>query len=256
MELINTTAKALGLPGVICFGTGGMMDKHDIVYILRNDIDSDEIRYSLRSVEKYFPHGKVWFYGGKPAGIEPDEYVKVIQQGASRYAKVTNTIRQICMNDDITEDFWLFNDDFFVMQQITDLKPMISGTISERVQRIVDKFGFKSKYAKMLEHTGDVLHAKGYDTLDYALHVPMLINRRKALEALQTFPGEPMFRCIYGNYAGAEAEIMSDVKVFENEEPLKDTPFMSTDNKAWGAKAGEYLRGRYPDPSRWETGHE
>ena len=84
----------------------------------------------------------------------------------------------------------------------------------------------------------------------------MLINRRKALEALQTFPGEPMFRCIYGNYAGAEAEIMSDVKVFENEEPLKDMPFMSTDNKAWGAKAGEYLRGRYPDPSRWETGNE
>ena len=71
------------------------MDKHDIVYILRNDIDSDEIRYSLRSVEKYFPHGKVWFYGGKPAGIEPDEYVKVIQQGASKYAKVTNTLSAV-----------------------------------------------------------------------------------------------------------------------------------------------------------------
>ena len=232
------------------------MDKHDIVYILKNGIDSDEIRYSLRSVEKNFPHGKVWFYGGKPAGIEPDEYVKLIQEGASRYAKVTNTIRQICINDDITEDFWLFNDDFFVMQQIKDLKPMISGTISERVQRIVDRIGVKSKYAKMLEHTGDVLRAKGYDTLDYALHVPMLINRRKALEAIQTFPGEPMFRCLYGNYIGAEADLISDVKVFENEDPIKGTPFMSTDNRAWGDKAGGYIRSRYPYPSRWEMGHE
>ena len=231
------------------------MDKHDVVYILRNDIDSDEIRYSLRSVEKYFPHGKVWFYGGKPAGIEPDEYVKVIQQGASRYAKVTNTIRQICMNDDITEDFWLFNDDFFVMQQITDLKPMISGTISERVQRIVDKFGFKSKYAKMLEHTGDVLHAKGYDTLDYALHVPMLVNRKIALEALAAFAGEPMFRCIYGNYAGEEPLITEDVKIFGNDKPLTDTVFLSTDNAAFKNEGGTYVRERFAEPSRWEVGH-
>ena len=231
------------------------MEKHDIVYILRNDIDTDEIRYSLRSVEKNFPHGKVWFYGGKPSGIEPDGYVRFYQQGASKYDRVTNTIKAVCMNDDISEDFWLFNDDFFVMRKTQNPKQMITGTIAERVQRIIDMVGFKSKYAKRLEHTADLLQAKGYTTRDYAVHAPILINRRKALEAMAEFPGEPMFRCIYGNYTGLKARTIKDVKVFGDEEPLKNTTYMSTDDAAYRGQAGEYLRGRYQVPSRWEVDH-
>lgn len=231
------------------------MDKYDIVYILQNGIDSDEIRYSLRSVEKNFPHGKVWFYGGKPAGIEPDEYVEVIQQGESKFDKVTNTIKAICKNDEITNSFWLFNDDFYVMQKVTNYKPMASGTIDERVQHIIDKHGFKSRYANRLEHTGKLLKSKGYDTLCYAMHVPMLINRRIALEAMTVFAGEPMFRCIYGNYAGEEPLITKDVKIFGNDKPLTDTVFLSTDNAAFKNEGGTYVRERFAEPSRWEVGH-
>ena len=45
---------------------------HDIVYILRNNIDTDEIKYSMRSVVKNFPFNSIWIYGGKPKGIEPE----------------------------------------------------------------------------------------------------------------------------------------------------------------------------------------
>lgn len=37
--------------------------EYDAVYILKNDIDPSELRYSLRSLEN-FPHGKVWFFKG------------------------------------------------------------------------------------------------------------------------------------------------------------------------------------------------
>ena len=230
------------------------MDKHDIVYILKNDIDSEEIRYSLRSVERNFPHHKVWFYGGKPKGIEPDEYVRVIQQGESKYDRVTNTIRAICMNDEITDSWWLFNDDFFVMEKISDFKPLASGTIEERVQFIIDKYGFKSSYARKLEHTGQVLQAKGYDTMCYAMHAPMLVNRKIALDALDEFAGEPMFRCIYGNYAGEEPQIVKDAKIFDHEEPLTGTVFLSTNDTAFRNEGGTYIRGVFPEPSRWEGG--
>ena len=230
------------------------MKKHDIVYILKNGIDSDEIRYSLRSVEMNFPHRRVWFYGGKPKGITPDEYVKVIQEGDSRYSKVTNTIKQVCRNNEITDSFWLFNDDFFVMQPITEeFAPLISGTIEERVQYIINRHGSKSKYARNLERTGEVLRAKGYGDLCYAIHAPILINRRTALAAMAAFPGESMFRCIYGNYAGGQAQKICDVKVFGNEEPLTDTAFLSTDDAAFASTAGRYIRDRYPGASRWEA---
>ena len=54
------------------------MEMSDIVYLLREG-ENDELRYSLRSVERNFPHDRVIFYGGKPDGIEPDEYIHIEQ---------------------------------------------------------------------------------------------------------------------------------------------------------------------------------
>lgn len=232
------------------------MDKHDIVYILRNDIDSDEIRYSLRSVEKYFPHGKVWFYGGKPAGIEPDEYVKVIQQGASRYAKVTNTIRQICMNDDITEDFWLFNDDFFVMQRTKEPDPQYNGDLYRHIVQIENRHSMTtSAYSKKLRETVIQLERKGYGTLNYAVHVPILINKAKAIDTLNEFSGYPMFRSLYGNMHQIGGRNEEDVKV---NKPLdsfdKNSKFLSTNDVTFSnGLVGAYIREKFKDPCKWEV---
>ena len=48
---------------------------NDIVYILKNDVEPNELRYSLRTVEKNFPHGRVFFFCGCPQGITPDRFV-------------------------------------------------------------------------------------------------------------------------------------------------------------------------------------
>ena len=230
------------------------MDKYDIVYILRNGIDTDEIRYSLRSVEKNFkPVNKVWFYGGKPEGITPDHYVKVIQAGANRFQKVTNTIKQICLNDEITDKFYLFNDDFFVMKKVEEVPLIASGTIAERQAYIKEKRGYASRYSQRLGKTAERLKDKGYNTLCYAMHMPILVDRKKALEAMAQFSSDPMFRCIYGNYVAEETVIEKDVKVFGNEDPYTDTTYLSTDDKAFNSKAGEYIRSKFTKPSRWEV---
>lgn len=228
------------------------MEKHDIVYILKNGIATDEIIYSLRSVEKNFPHNKVWIYGGKPEGVEPDHYVHVEQHGASRYAKVTNTIYEICRNDEITENFWLFNDDFFVMKKCTKLEPVASGTIKARLARIRELYGFNSNYARRLNRTAIALQSRGLNTLCYAVHMPMLINRKKALEVAKMFPNMPMFRCLYGNYAAEDTMIQPDVKVYSRDEEPKGTAFLSTSDEAFEGKAGDYVRGKFKKPSRWE----
>ncbi len=48
------------------------MGNRDVVYILKNDIKSDELRYSLRSVCESFPCRNVVFIGGCPNDITPD----------------------------------------------------------------------------------------------------------------------------------------------------------------------------------------
>lgn len=228
--------------------------KYDIVYILKNNIETDEIRYSLRSVEKNFPYRKIWFYGGCPEGITPDEHVEMSQKGANKWEKVNSTLKAVCKNDDITEDFWLFNDDFFVMKKTRNIKPYIKGTLQQRVRSINNKHGgVSTKYSRQLAAAMNILVNNNCDQLDYALHIPMLINREKGFETIRRFPMCPMFRSLYGNYWKIGGEIVPDVKVFGNNDFSRDTTFLSTDDKAFErGPAGEYIRNKFNEPSKYE----
>lgn len=228
--------------------------KHDIVYILKNDIEPEELRYSVRSVEKNFTYSRIWFAGGIPDGIKPDRAMPIEQTGASKWEKVRNTLIEICNNDEITEDFWLFNDDFFVMKKVKDQAPMIAGTIRYRIDAIEKKYNRRTKYSNQLRNTMNELRSKGFDRLDYALHVPMLINRAKALETLEAFPDCPMFRSLYGNQHRIGGVIAEDVKVLQmDEEPPHDSVYLSTlDETFRDGRAGQYIRDKFKVPSQYE----
>ena len=227
---------------------------HDIVYILSNGIKTDEVLYSVRSVVKNFPYHEIWFYGGKPDGIEPDHYVAVNQTGTSKWDKVNNTLLEICQNDQITKDFWLFNDDFFIAKKIDDLPPMVMGTLAWRIQKIFDKRRLHTGYSKKLRETQAVLKDHNLDRLDYAVHCPMLINRAKGLETLKKFKGFPMFRSLYGNHHRIGGQITDDFKVFGIDDmPDKDQAIISTTDIAWrSGKVGEYIREMFKEPCKYE----
>ena len=231
--------------------------KHDIVYILKNDVKPEELRYSLRSVCKNFPYRKIWFYGGKPEGIEPDEMVEVVQTGSNKWQRVNSTLRLICRNDKITEDFWLFNDDFFIMQQVNDFDPMYAGTLEERVERIRARHGGRTTaYARQLRDTARILANNGCDTYDYALHVPMLINREKALLTLMKFDNCPMFRSLYGNHHRIGGTRIKDVKIQDQDKvPEGNAVLLSSNDKSFSeGKIGKYIRNQFPVKCKYENG--
>lgn len=104
--------------------------KYDIVYFVKSDVFNEELRYSLRSVEANWPYFRVWFCGGCPDGIKPDIMMRLNQQGLNKWEKVRNSIITVCENNEITEDFWLFNDDFFVMKKPkVDFEPLLDGHV-------------------------------------------------------------------------------------------------------------------------------
>ena len=92
--------------------------KHDIVYILKNDYDSEELRYSIRSVVQNFPYRKLVFVGGCPSDIKPDIYIPDTQEGATKWERSMHSLKKVLDNDELTEDIWLFNDDFFIMDPV------------------------------------------------------------------------------------------------------------------------------------------
>lgn len=230
------------------------MKRNDIVYVLKNGIRSDEIRYSVRSVVKNFPCKRIWFVGGKPDGIEPDRYIEYQQLGSSKWERSTATIRIIATTEDITEDFWLFNDDFFIVKKLTQFQPMILGTLERRVQRIYDKHNMQTAYSNKLQETRQILKRNKLDTLDYAVHCPILINKTKALKTLKKFRGYPMFRSLYGNHHRIGGQVTDDYKVFGLDElPRDNVAVVSTTDKSFrDGVVGQYIRDMFSDPSKYE----
>jgi len=225
--------------------------KHDIVYLLRNDIAGEELRYSIRSVVKNFPYRKIVFAGGKPDGIEPDIYIEDIQEGKTKAQRSTHSLRKAIADDRLTDDIWLFNDDFFVMDKVREDVNYFNGTLDKRLLDIRRKTGFSS-YCRGIEVMRAQLFNLGKDTLSFSLHIPFLINRQKAIELFERFPDLSMFRSFYGNYYEIDCRYMKDVKVLDNE-TIPDTAYISTSDESFhDGKVGEFLRQYFAEPSDYE----
>lgn len=237
-----------------------MKGRCDIVYFVKDCISNEELRYSLRSVEKNFKYRDVWFYGGCPSTLKPDHHVGVVQNQPSKWERVRNMMLLACENDQITEDFWLFNDDFFVLKPAPeDMPAYYNGSIYRQIVRIEDRYGMtSSEYTRRLRHLCQTLERTKKEVNNYGVHKPMLINRKKMLEVLRLFPDEPMNRALYGNYWGIGGVRRKDVKIrvtdYDVAKVDREWDFVSTSDESFrSGNIGTYLRTKFKERSRFEV---
>lgn len=234
--------------------------KYDIVYFLKVGAKNEELRYSLRSVEKYVAHRKVWFYGGKPEGIRPDEYVYCVQREMTKWERVRNMMHQACQNDEITENFWLFNDDFFVLKPLLEDAPApYDGTLTSKADEVDARHHNEpGEWTTNLRRLRKLLQDNNCPELNYAVHKPLLVNRRKMLALLDKFPREPMLRALYGNYYELGGVDSPDVKVTclatkDIDKKMAATDCVSTSDESFrNGQIGKWLRDKFDKESRFE----
>lgn len=237
------------------FSTKGM-SKYDVVYLLKESPYNEELRYSLRSLDLNFAYKKVWFVGGQPKGLVPDERMPIVQDAPSKWENVRNMLVDVCKNDNISKDFWLFNDDFFVMHKTdSSVGQCYNGTLLEQIERVEEREGCRSDYTSRLRHLMETLQNANLPTLNYSVHKPILVNRAKALEVLEKFPNEPMFRALYGNYWKIGGTNGRDCKIRRCDREInKKSRFLSTqdDSFEYGI-VGMQLRAMFGHKSRFEV---
>lgn len=234
------------------------MEKYDVIYILKYDVEPYELRYSLRSIEKNLPHGDVWFVCGQPFGLIPDRTITMRQKGILKWEKARSSMLKVCSNPHVPDKFWLFNDDFFVLKPVESETPFFGGTLRDHILRVEHRYNDKQTgYTKSLRFCETVLNESDLSTFDYALHVPMLIDKQKMLEALETFPDCPMFRSLYGNYAGIGGDQHDDVRIVSLTEGIADdADYVSTSNDSFkNGLVGKQIRDMFPDMCRYEYGY-
>lgn len=230
-----------------------MPKKLDIVYILKENLDTDELRYSLRSVEQNFPHRKVWFVSGQPEGFKPDGRIEHKQTGYNKWEQIKSSMWRVLECDEITEDFYLFNDDFFIMKPVKKFVNMCDGTLIRRIEELVTDCKGYNSYAKTLLKANEELKTLGCPTMNYDLHIPMLINKQMARTSIGQC-ASPQMRSIYGNMNRIPYVIHPDVKVYGLDVVPEDPDFLSTNDDTFEkGKIGQFIRETFDKPSRFEV---
>lgn len=230
----------------------------DIVYFCKDAKTNEELTYSIRSVVANFPHDKIWIYGGCPENIKTDNYVHITQVGPTKWDKVRKMYQAAVNNPGISDDFFLFNDDFFIMQPLEFMPVLYRATLPEHILEIEMKHGDRpSEYTKLLRTTYRNLLPYTEDVLSYELHIPFLFNKARLKKIMDKFPSIHATRTLYGNYFKIGGDRMSDVKVYGTapRNNVNTSTFLSTDDSAW--KNDKYsvatrVRNSFPQKSDYE----
>ena len=228
---------------------------NDVVYLVKDTAYNPELRYSLRSL-KNFPHRKVFFFGGAPQGLIPNKRIPVVQQGPTKYDRTHNLLRLVVDDPDLSDDFWLFNDDFFVMRPLTNPpSALYDGTLEALITRIEKSFGHQTQYTARLRKTDEYFS----HPLNFEVHVPMLFNKQKLKDILDKYPNYNGVRTIYGALylSASPCTPIVDPKVWSGDATrlgsIISSPYLSTDDDSFErGKVGAYIRTHFNRKCRYE----
>lgn len=237
------------------------LEKYDVVYFVKDSTENEELVYSIRSVVKNFPYRRIVIYGTQPKNLQVDKYYHVVQGGWTKWDRVQKMVTKACLNNNLTEYIWLFNDDFYVTRPVTEYCYYTNGKLSTIINNFVKRFGYETAYVRMLKYMTGVLKKNGLTTDSFATHTPMLINRKHFLECMEKMAGVRGFRSLYGNYEQCTYKLPyplvkeKDTKVRDEKEEIRTTiPFLSSSDKTFetNEKMRRFLFETFKDKTKYE----
>ena len=234
----------------------------DIVYLVKECRQNNELTYSLRSLAN-LPHNKVFVVGGCPDNLDKTKvvYKAILQRKPTKYANTTNSLKTVCLEKELSDDFILMNDDFYILKKINDPATELNlcrGTISSVLEDYIKRYhNAQNSYIIGMQQTKTFLEDIGYnDPLSYELHIPMVINKQKFLDMFNLPHIDSIRvlhkRSLYGNLYLKNSSQINDVKVLTDYfYPLGSDKFLSTEDDSF-QRCRIYLDILFPNKSPYE----
>lgn len=181
----------------------------DIVYICRAG-DNEELRYSIRSVVKNLKHDKIWVVGGKPKWYKGN-FISV-PTNKTKYSNARANMEVIANSAEISDDFILMNDDFYIMKPLNTVEYYYSEPLVDKV-KVHENLFYGTAYTNMLSLTLNKLNKLDIQNpLSYEVHVPFVMNKEKLKPILKH--KRELWRSMYGNLYNVGGKQIEDVKVY------------------------------------------
>jgi hypothetical protein len=207
----------------------------DVVYVLGTGsrFDNNEIRLSLRSIEKNLSHRNVFIVGEKLAWFKTLrtglKTIKMDDVGDDKLINTREKLKKVCNHKDLSDDFILMNDDFFIMKPTHDIKPEHRDKLKSSYKKHPSQKGY---YAQAMKDTIDFLYKNGIkEPLDFSLHRPFIFNKKKLLKVIELMEQDGrqlLTRTIYGNMEGIKGTKKKDVKI-KSVQDFEDPFFIEND---------------------------
>jgi hypothetical protein len=225
----------------------------DLVIPVRPGESNQELRYALRSFAQNLPHRRIVIAGYKPSWLRNVLHIPV-RQRPSKYASSTANLLAACRHAEVSDDFLLCNDDFYVLAPIEQMPVYHRGPVS--AIEAYYRTRANGAYLQGMRATRDLLVKLGHDNpISYELHVPMPMNKHRFLEIYRLGKHIPVLhkRTLYGNVAGLGGTRLRDPKVVSRTERFgKNAVFLSTMDSSWLGPVGAHIRAAFPRPCRYE----
>lgn len=236
----------------------------DIVYALGSgsNWDNNELRYSLRSVDKYVNHvGNVYLIGEKPKWIKNIIHIPMNDRPGVEWKEfnIMQKILRACATPALSREFIFMNDDHFLLHVIPPLpfyyqQTLLSSMFKRRVQ---------DTYHKALDNTYQALMRRDYNVINYDIHVPIIYDKNLFADTVlsydwNTAPGGYVIKSLYCNTLGVKGQEVMDLKIKERMDCFKlealtlGRKFFSIDDSSINLDMGTYLQYLYPIKSKYE----
>ncbi|MBK7304360.1 MAG: hypothetical protein IPI90_14195 [Saprospiraceae bacterium] len=234
----------------------------DLVYVLGSGSrwGDNELRYSLRSVEKYLTgYDKIFLVGNKPDWVKNVVHIPK-QDIPCKECSIKEKILAACYDYRLSEDFLFLNDDHIFLQKTEtyEIKSYFYGTLSEWINRRSPK----ERYFKCLSNAKAELERFGLPTYHFDIHVPIVYNKTRFIQAMDTYNWNltegMVIKSLYGNTFFENPVEYLDCKINEGinleqiEKRVKDRFCFSFGDKGLNMHLKYFLNKNFLDPSKYE----
>ena len=242
----------------------------DVVYVLGSGStwNNNEIRYSLRSIEKYARGvGNIFIVGELPdflsKGIMHIKADDIFNPNQNADGNIATKVLAACADDRLSDDFLFINDDHILLKplHLSEMPAFHKGDMNF----FPDTTWTLNFWRGRLKRTMEVLNQKGLTAFHFDCHTPILFNKNKFPQVMSNFPytegiGLTM-KSLYGNSIYSKSGVLLSnekktvFKYYTNaqlNQRLEGCGFMSFNDFGLNGAFKLWLDARFPDPSRWE----
>lgn len=225
----------------------------DIVYLLRRGgsrSNDNELRYSLRSVEKHLKNFRnVYLIGYKPEFIQNVTHIQAEDKMVVPDQNILNKLLIACDTPEISESFLFFNDDHYLLQDFDapNFPYYYSATLKDYLRRRVN-----DPYGRRTGNSMKYLIQNKLPIKHFDVHYPIIYEKTKFKECFKNLPPTHqgyVIKSLYGNMLKIQGTEIKDCK--SPSPPPVNSICYSTHPKP-SQKVWQFLEERFPIKSSFE----